>query len=229
MMKILFVLTSHDRLGQSGGKTGLWYEELAAPYYLLKQAGAEIVLASPNGGPSPVDPRSQADQFQTEYTRHFDQDPEALAALANTHRLDTVLDEQVDALFYPGGHGPIFDLPDNANSIALIEKTYAAGKPIALVCHGSSALRRPKGADGKPIVAGKRVTGFTNSEEAAIGATKDVPFLLEDELTRAGGRFEQVADWQPHSIRDGLLITGQNPASAVSAAKLLLEALAERA
>jgi putative intracellular protease/amidase len=228
-MRILFILTSHDTLGNAGGKTGLWYEELAAPYYLVKEAGAEIILASPKGGRSPVDPRSQAEQFQTKYTRRFDEDQEAQAALSSTRLLSSVTNEDVDALFYPGGHGPIFDLPDDPDSIALIERTYAAGKPIGLVCHGSSALRRVRGPDGAPIVAGKRVTGFTNSEEAAIGATDQVPFLLEDELTRAGGLFDKVGDWQPHSVRDGLLITGQNPASAESAARLLLQALAERA
>ena len=228
MVKILFVLTSHDKLGDTGDATGLWYEELAAPYYLLKDAGAEIVLASPKGGPSPVDPRSRTDQFQTEYTKRFDQDSAAQATLANTRLLSNAVNESVDAVFVPGGHGPIFDLPDNPDAIALLERTYAADKPIALVCHGSSVLRHAKAPGGASIVAGKRVTGFTNSEEAAIGATETVPFLIEDELTRAGGHFVKAADWQPNSVRDGLLITGQNPASAESTAKRLLEALKDQ-
>jgi putative intracellular protease/amidase len=224
-VKILFVLTSYETIEHTGSKTGLWYEELAAPYYLLKDAGAEIVMASPKGGRSPIDPLSQGENFQTEYTHRFDNDQEAQAALSSTSALRGVKHDAFNAIFYPGGHGPIFDLPDNPDSIALIEGTYAAGKPVTMVCHAPAALRRVRRTDGKPLVAGKRVTGFTNSEEAAIGMTDAVPFLLEDELTKAGAHFEKAADWQPYSVQDGLLITGQNPASAVSAAKLLLTAL----
>ena len=224
-MKILIVLTSHDQLGNTGKKTGFWLEELAAPYYVFKDAGAELTLASPKGGQPPLDPKSNDPAFQTDETRRFEADAEAKAALANTARLDTLSQEQFDAVFYPGGHGPLWDLAENEDSIALIEETLNAGKPVALVCHAPGVLRHARNRDGSPVVQGKKVTGFTNSEEAAVGLTDVVPFLVEDELIKSGGRFSKVDDWQPYAIRDGLLITGQNPASSTSAAETLVALL----
>jgi putative intracellular protease/amidase len=224
-MKILIVLTSHDQLGNTGKKTGFWLEELAAPYYVFKDAGAELTLASPKGGQPPLDPKSNDPAFQTEATRRFEADAEAKAALANTARLDTLSHEQFDAVFYPGGHGPLWDLAENEDSIALIEETLNAGKPVALVCHAPGVLRHARKPDRSPLVEGKKVTGFTNSEEAAVNLTDVVPFLVEDELIKNGGRFSKVDDWQPYAIRDGLLITGQNPASSTSAAETLVAVL----
>ena len=224
-MKILIVLTSHDQLGNTGKKTGFWLEELAAPYYVFKDAGAELTLASPKGGQPPLDPKSNDPAFQTDETRRFEADAEAKAALANTARLDTLSHEQFDAVFYPGGHGPLWDLAENEDSIALIEDTLNAGKPVALVCHAPGVLRHARNRDGSPLVQGKKVTGFTNSEEAAVNLTEVVPFLVEDELIKNGGRFSKVDDWQPYAIRDGLLITGQNPASSTSAAETLIALL----
>lgn len=224
-MNILIVLTSHDQLGNTGRKTGFWLEELAAPYYVFKEAGAQLTLASPKGGQPPLDPKSNDSDFQTDHTRRFEADAEAQAALANTVRLDSVSAEQFDAVFYPGGHGPLWDLAEDKHSIALIENTLNAGKPIALVCHAPGALRHARNPDGSPLVQGKKVTGFTNSEEEAVQLTDVVPFLVEDELTRKGGQYSKVADWQPYAIRDGLLITGQNPASSTVAAKTLIAAL----
>ena len=225
-MKILIVLTSHDTLGNTGRKTGFWLEELAAPYYVFKEAGAQLTLASPKGGQPPLDPKSNDAAFQTDETRRFEADAEAKAALANTVPLNSVSYEQYDAVFYPGGHGPLWDLAEDQHSIALIENTLNAGKPVALVCHAPGVLRHAKKPDGSPLVAGKKVTGFTNTEEEAVGLTDVVPFLVEDELVKHGGSFSKVADWQPYSIRDGLLITGQNPASSASAAKALIALLA---
>ena len=225
-MKILIVLTSHDTLGNTGRKTGFWLEELAAPYYVFKEAGAQLTLASPQGGQPPLDPKSNDAAFQTDETRRFEADAEAKAALANTLPLNSVSYEQFDAVFYPGGHGPLWDLAEDQHSIALIENTLNAGKPVALVCHAPGVLRHAKKPDGSPLVAGKKVTGFTNTEEEAVGLTDVVPFLVEDELVKHGGSFSKVADWQPYSIRDGLLITGQNPASSASAAKALIAFLA---
>ena len=227
-MKVLIVLTSHDRLGDTGKKTGFWLEELAAPYYALKDAGAEITLASPKGGEPPLDPRSDEASFQTEQTRHFQTDEAAKAQLASTVRLDSVRPSDFDAVFYPGGHGPLWDLAEDRRSIALIEGFIAADKPVALVCHAPGVLRHVKAPDGGPLVEGRRVTGFTNSEEEAVGLTKVVPFLLEDELTALGARFEKTSDWGEYVVTDGLLITGQNPGSSSLAAKALLEALASR-
>lgn len=224
-MKILIVLTSHDQLGNTGRKTGFWLEELAAPYYVFKEAGAQVILASPKGGQPPLDPKSNDPDFQTEHTRRFEADAEAQAALANTVRLDTVSADQFDAVFYPGGHGPLWDLAEDRHSIALIENTLNAGKPVALVCHAPGALRHAKNPDGSPLVQGKKVTGFTNSEEEAVQLTDVVPFLVEDELISKGGQYLKVADWQPYAIRDGLLITGQNPASSTVAAKTSIAAL----
>ena len=225
-MKILMVLTSHDRLGDTGKKTGFWLEEFAAPYYVFKDASAQIVLASPKGGQPPLDPASDAPDAQTPATTRFRADKPATAALANTRKLADVVDEKFDAVFYPGGHGPLWDLAEHAYSIALIEAMLAAGKPVAAVCHAPGVLRHVKAGDGKPVVAGKTVTGFTNTEEQAAGLTEVVPFLVEDMLKKNGGKYTKAADWQPHVVVDGLLITGQNPASSEPAAKALLEKLA---
>ncbi|NBI47608.1 type 1 glutamine amidotransferase domain-containing protein [Burkholderia sp. ISTR5] len=224
-MKILMVLTSHDQLGDTGRKTGFWLEELAAPYYVFKDAGAEIVLASPQGGQPPLDPKSNEPDFQTEATHRFESDAEAKAALADTVRLGSVTHDAFDAVFYPGGHGPLWDLAEDRNSIALIESTFAARKPLALVCHAPGVLRHAQGQDGKPLVNGRKVTGFTNSEEEAVQLTEVVPFLVEDELKRKGGDYSKGADWQSYVVTDGLLITGQNPASSEQAAKVVLEKL----
>lgn len=228
-MRILMVLTSHDQLGDTGRKTGFWLEELAAPYYAFKDAGAEVVLASPKGGQPPLDPKSSQPEFQTDLTRRFEADAEAKAALAATVPLSTVRQEDFDTVFYPGGHGPMWDLAEDPNSIRLIESTLAAGKPLALVCHAPGALHRAHTPDGRPLVEGKKVTGFTDTEEEAVGLTKVVPFLVEDELRDQGGIYSKGADWQPYVVTDGLLITGQNPASSGPAAKVLLDRLAASA
>ena len=225
-MKILIVLTSHDTLGQTGRKTGFWLEELAAPYYVFKEAGAEMVLASPQGGRPPLDPKSNEPDFQTDETRRFEADAEAMSALSSTVRLDSVGHDGFDAVFYPGGHGPLWDLAEDPTSIRLIEGTLQAGKPVALVCHAPGVLRHAKASDGKPLVEGRNVTGFTNTEEAAVGLTDVVPFLVEDELKRNGGQFSKIGDFEPYVLADGLLITGQNPASSGPAAKRLAERLA---
>ena len=224
-MNILIVLTSHDQLGNTGRKTGFWLEELAAPYYVFKEAGAQLTLASPKGGQPPLDPKSNDPAFQTDATRRFEADAEAKAALANTRPLDSISPEDFDAVFYPGGHGPLWDLAEDRSSVALIENTLNSGKPVALVCHDPGVLRHAKNPDGNPLVQGKKVTGFTNSEEAAVGLTDVVPFLVEDELVSKGGQYSKVADWQPYAIRDGLLITGQNPASSAAAAQALVACL----
>ncbi|WP_434681531.1 type 1 glutamine amidotransferase domain-containing protein [Pseudomonas sp. R1-18] len=224
-MKVLMVLTSHDQLGNTGRKTGFWLEEFAAPYYTFKDAGAEIVLASPAGGQPPLDPKSDEPDFQTELTRRFKADPAAQQALANTVKLETVSAEDFDAVFYPGGHGPLWDLAESSVSIALIEAFQRAGKPTAFVCHAPGVLRHVKAADGQPLVKGRRVSGFTNSEEEGVGLTDVVPFLIEDEFQALGGRYEKGPDWQSFVIEDGLLITGQNPASSEAAAKALVNRL----
>lgn len=224
-MKILIVLTSHDQLGATGEKTGFWLEELAAPYYRLKDAGAELVLASPAGGRPPLDPKSSAPDFQTGDTRRFESDPVAQAALADTAKLADMRVEEFDAVFYPGGHGPLWDLHDNDDSVALIEGFAAAGKPVAAVCHAPAVLLRARGSDGEPLVRDRQVTGFSNTEEAAVGLTGVVPYLLEDELVARGGRYRKADDWSPLAVVDGLLITGQNPASSAPVAEALLEAL----
>ena len=225
-MKILIVLTSHDELGNTGLKTGFWLEELAAPYYEFKEAGADIVLASPRGGQPPLDPKSNSEAFRTEATRRFEADAHAMAALASTVPLAEVSHEGFDAVFYPGGHGPLWDLAEDPHSVKLIESTLQAGKPVALVCHAPGVLRHARRADGQPLVDGRTVTGFTNSEEAAVQLTDVVPFLVEDELKRLGGRFERTDDWQSYVVQDGLLITGQNPASSAEAAVRVLTELA---
>ncbi|RQQ10141.1 type 1 glutamine amidotransferase domain-containing protein [Burkholderia stagnalis] len=224
-MKLLFVLTSHDTLGSTGEKTGFWLEEFAAPYYVLKDAGADITLASIAGGQPPLDPKSADAAFQTDATRRFDADAAARAALAATHKLSDVSIDDFDAVFYPGGHGPLWDLTEDADSIALIERAVATAKPVAAVCHAPGVLRHAKAPDGKPLVAGKSVTGFSNSEEELVGLTNVVPFLVEDELKANGGRYSKTNDWDPYVAIDGLLITGQNPASSELAAKALLDVL----
>lgn len=226
-MKILMVLTSHDELGTTGKKTGFWLEELAAPYYAFLDAGAEITLASPKGGQPPLDPKSDEPDSQTDETRRFHADSAAQAALASTVRLDTVNQETFDAVFYPGGHGPLWDLANDKQSISLIEQTLQAGKPVALVCHAPGVLRDVKNADGTPLVKGKKVTGFTNSEEEGVGLTDVVPFLVEDVLKQNGGLYSRGDDWQSYTVQDGLLITGQNPGSSAETAKVLLASLAK--
>ncbi len=227
-MKVLLVLTSHDQLGNTGKKTGFWLEELAAPYYTFKDAGAEMTLASPKGGQPPLDPKSDEPTFQTDLTRRFNADEAAKARLANTVRLDSVNQADYDTVFYPGGHGPMWDLAEDPNSIKLIESFIAAGKTIALVCHAPGVLHRVKNADGTPFVAGRKVTGFTNGEEEAVGLTKVVPFLVEDELLSLGAIFSKVKDWGVYTVTDGQLITGQNPASSGPAAHVLIEALRKK-
>ncbi|KNY08505.1 dimethylallyltransferase [Achromobacter piechaudii] len=224
-MKILIVLTSHDTLGDTGRKTGFWLEEFAAPYYAFVDAGVAVTLASPKGGQPPLDPKSDDPDAQTDATRRFRQDAEAQRMLANTQRLADVQAADYDAVFYPGGHGPLWDLAEDAKSVALIETMLAAGKPVSAVCHAPGVLRHAKTADGKPLVQGRQVTGFTNSEEAAVQLTDVVPFLVEDELTRLGGLYSRGPDWQPYVICDGLLVTGQNPASSVGVAEALLARL----
>ncbi|SDQ30763.1 Putative intracellular protease/amidase [Curtobacterium sp. UNCCL20] len=224
-MKILMVLTSHDELGTTGRKTGFWLEELAAPYYRFIEAGAEITLASPKGGQPPLDPVSNAPANQTEQTRRFEQDKAATEALANTVRLDSVDLADFDTVFYPGGHGPLWDLAEDQDSVALIQDTLRSGKPIALVCHAPGVLRHVTNEDGTPLVQGRRVTGFTNSEEEGVGLTDVVPFLVEDELVRLGGDYSKIGDWESYVVEDGLLITGQNPASSAAAADALVAKL----
>ena len=225
-MKILVVLTSHADLGDTGRKTGFWLEELAAPYYVFKDAGADITLASPAGGQPPLDPSSAKPDAQTDATRRFEADTDASAALADTRKLYDMRIADYDAVFYPGGHGPLWDLTNDPASIALIQDTIGAGKPVALVCHAPGVLRDVKAADGTPLVKGKAVTGFTNTEEAAVGLSDIVPFLVEDMLGQQGGDYSKTSDWGVHVVEDGLLITGQNPASSAKAAQALLAKLA---
>lgn len=222
-MKVLIVLTSHDVLGNTGRKTGFWLEELAAPYYAFKNAGAEITLASPKGGNPPLDPKSNEPDFQTEQTHRFEADAEAMAQLASTVRLDSVSQSDFDTVFYPGGHGPLWDLAEDKDSVALIESFVAANKPVAFVCHAPGVLRHVKTPAGKPLVEGKKVTGFTNTEEEAVGLTNVVPFLVEDELIAKGGIYSKGEDWSSYVVRDGLLITGQNPTSSQATAELLIK------
>jgi putative intracellular protease/amidase len=222
MMKILMVLTSHDQLGNTGRKTGFWLEEFAAPYFVFRDAGVDLTLASPKGGQPPLDPKSDLPENQTPAMARFKQDETAQQALAHTARLEDVKAEDFDTVFYSGGHGPMWDLAESPVSIALLESFYKSGKPIALVCHSPGVLRHVK-YNGEPLVKGKRVTGFTNGEEEEVQLSKVVPFLVEDELLRLGAIFEKVRNWQPFSIVDGRLVTGQNPASSTSAAKDLLK------
>lgn len=225
-MKILMVLTSHDRLGDTGRKTGFWLEEFAAPYYVFKDSGATATLTSPKGGEPPLDPKSHEPGTETPAIERFNRDPEAQSALFNTAPLSSVLPGDYDAVFYPGGHGPLWDLAEDRDSVALIEALYAAGKPVAAVCHGPGVFRHARTPAGTPLVQGKAVTGFANSEEEAVGLTGVVPFLVEDMLRDNGGNYSKGDDWQPYVATDGTLITGQNPASSEAAAIALVERLA---
>jgi len=222
-LKIVIVLTSHADLGDTGKKTGFWLEELASPYYVFTDAGTEVTLASPLGGQPPLDPKSAEPDAETASTRRFNSDATATAALATTHKLGDVKISDYDAVFYPGGHGPLWDLANDPASVTLIEAAIAAGKPVAAVCHAPGVLRDVKNPDGTSLVAGKNVTGFTDTEEAAVGLTAVVPFLVEEMLKAKGGRYTKAADWEIHVVEDGLLITGQNPASSARAAEMLLQ------
>src|SRR4051794_19978153 len=224
-MKILMVLTSHDQLGNTGRKTGFWLEEGAAPYFVFRDAGVQLTLASPKGGQPPIDPKSDLPENQTPAMTRFKKDEVAQKAFANTLRLADVKQSDFDTVFYPGGHGPMWDLAESPESIALLESFYNAGKPIALVCHSPGVLRHVT-YQGEPLVKGKRVTGFTNGEEEEVQLTHVVPFLVEDELTRLGAIFDKLPNWQPHAVVDGRLITGQNPASSTVAAQNLMNLLA---
>src|SRR6202521_5886642 len=227
-MRILMVLTSHDQLGNTGLKTGIWLEEFAAPYFVFKDAGVELTLASPKGGPPPIDPKSDVPNNQTPAMARFKQDTAAQKVFSQTAKLADMKAEDFDTVFYPGGHGPMWDLVESADSIALIESFYNSGKPVALVCHSPGVLHRVT-YKGAPIVKGKRVTGFTNGEEEEAHLTNVVPFLVEDELKRLGGIFEKGPNWQPFSIVDGRLITGQNPASSSVSAQALLKMVGQKA
>jgi putative intracellular protease/amidase len=224
-MKILMVLTSHGELGDSGKKTGFWLEEFTAPYYAFKDAGVALTLASPKGGQPPLDPKSDEPGAKSDSSERFKADPDAQTVLANTRKLSDVAADEFDAVFYPGGHGPLWDLAEDATSIALIEAMLAAGKPVAAVCHAPGVLRHAKTPAGASVVEGKEVTGFSNTEEEAVGLTQVVPFLVEDFLKGAGGKYIKTSDWAPFVVADGLLITGQNPASSEPAAKALLALL----
>ncbi|WP_110876116.1 type 1 glutamine amidotransferase domain-containing protein [Franconibacter helveticus] len=224
-MKILMVLTSHDQLGDTGKKTGFWLEEFAAPWYVFRDAGVEVTVASPKGGQPPLDPKSDEPDAQTEATKRFRGDKTAQDALANTLKLDDINADAYDAIFFPGGHGPLWDLANHPVSIALIENYWSGGKPVAAVCHAPGVLRYAKKPDGSPLVEGKRVTGFTNSEEEAVGLTQVVPFLVEEALKEKGGQFERTEDWGEYAVTDGHLVTGQNPASSAVTAQELLKLL----
>lgn len=224
-MKILMVLTSHDKLGDTGNKTGFWLEEFAAPYYVFKDAGAEVTLASPKGGQPPLDPSSDADDAQTEATKRFKGDDAAQKELANTKVLSDVSADGYNAIFYPGGHGPLWDLADDKASINLIETFAASDRPVGAVCHAPAVFKHTKGTDDKPLVSGKTVTGFTNTEEEAVGLTDVVPFLVEDMLKSNGGTYKKGDDWASFVVTDGKLVTGQNPASSEEAAHKLLSLL----
>ncbi len=225
MKNVLFVLTSNDSLGSTDKKTGFWVEEFAAPYYLLKDKGIEVSLASPKGGQPPIDPVSDTEDSSTPATKRFEKDEVTKNVLANTHKLADINETDFDAVFYPGGHGLLWDLVENERSVKLIEKFYANNKPVAFVCHAPAVLKNVKGTDGKPLVNGKKVTGFTNEEEEAVALTDVVPFLLEDMLKENGGNYSKIGDWQAYAVEDGLLITGQNPASSELVAEKLLEKL----
>ncbi len=226
MKNVLFVLTSHSELGNTGEKTGFWIEEFAAPYYLLKDKGIQITLASPKGGQPPIDPKSDAPDAQTPASIRYKADAETQKIMANTTKLAEVNQKDFDAVFYPGGHGPLWDLAEDKNSIALIEDFYKNGKTVAAVCHTPSVFKHTKNADGSPLVKGKKVTGFTNTEEDAVQLTDVVPFLVEDMLKANGGIYSKKGDWEAYAVEDGLLITGQNPASSELVAEHLLKRLA---
>ncbi len=219
---ILMVLTSHSDLGSTGEKTGFWMEEFAAPYYVFLDAGADVAIASPAGGQPPVDPNSQLPDFQTAATARFDSDELAQAKLSETIPLIDVNASDYDAVFYPGGHGPLWDLTENTTSIKLIEQFLKQQKPVGAVCHASAVFLNVNDESGEPIVKGRGVTGFSNSEESAAGLTEVVPFLLEDELIKKGGDYQKVDDWNVLAIQDGLIISGQNPASSEAAAQKII-------
>ena len=225
MKKILFVITSNDKMGDTGNDTGFWIEEFAAPYYLLKDAGYDITLASPKGGQPPIDPNSKTEDAQTEATKRFDEDNEARSLLANTHKLSEVDEADFDAVFYPGGHGVLWDLVEDETSIKLIEDFNTSKKPVAFVCHAPAVLKHVKNKDGQPLVKGKKVTGFTNQEEDAVQLTEVVPFSLEDMLIENGGIYSKIEDWHPYAVEDDNLITGQNPGSSEKVAELLAKHL----
>jgi putative intracellular protease/amidase len=227
-MKVLFVLTSHDQLGDTGKKTGFWIEEFAAPYYTLADAGVDIELATPKGGQPPIDPKSTEPDAQTEATRRFYEDEDLQHKLSHTKKLSEVRAEAYDAVFYPGGHGPLWDLANDRDSIRLIEDFTKQEKPVAAVCHGPAVLAEARAANGEPLVKGKKVAGFTNSEEEAVQLTDIVPFLVEDRLKELGGNYSKAEDWKPYVVTDGLLITGQNPASSEPAAEELLRLLKQQ-
>ncbi|MFE2860744.1 MULTISPECIES: type 1 glutamine amidotransferase domain-containing protein [Sphingobacterium] len=224
-LKVLVVLTSHDQLGDTGEKTGFWVEEFAAPYYVLQDAGVDVTIASPKGGQPPIDPKSVLPDFQTEATKRFDADKELQTKLANSLALDTINEQDYDAIFYPGGHGPLWDLTNDKTSVALIESFWAHNKPVAAVCHAPAVFRYVKDSNGQPLVKGKKVTGFSNSEEEAVQLTAVVPFLVEDELVKLGAQYSKGEDWHSYVVKDGHLITGQNPASSEETAKALFTLL----
>ncbi len=226
--KVLFVLTSHDQLGNTGDKTGFWIEEFATPYYFLKDQGVEVVVATPKGGQAPIDPKSNSEAFQTPATKRYFKDAAAQQVVAATKKLSKVKAKDFDAVFYPGGHGPLWDLAEDRRSIALLEAFYATGKPMALVCHAPAALKYVKASNGQPLVAGRQVAGFTNSEEAAVQLTEVVPFLVEDMLKSKGATYKKGADWTAFAVEDNGLITGQNPQSSHLVAEKLLELLKKR-
>ena len=227
MIKVLIVLTSHSELGNTGGKTGFWIEEFAAPYYVMADAGVKLTIASPKGGQPPIDPKSEAADAQTPATKRFNEDTALKNTLAHTVKLSEVKQSDFDAVFYPGGHGPLWDLANDTTSIALIEDFYKHNKPVAFVCHSPAALVKVKAPNGEPLVKGKEITGFSNTEEEAVKLTDVVPFLLEDEIKKLGGKYTKGADWGSYVRRDGFLLTGQNPASSEGVAKLLLKVLKE--
>ena len=227
-MKVLFVLTSHNKLGNTDKKTGFWIEEFTTPYYVLADAKMDITIASPKGGQPPVDPSSELENAQTTSSKRFYKDAELIYKVAHSVKLSEIKEVGFDAIFYPGGHGPLWDLATDKNSIALIESFYKHQKPIAFVCHAPAALVQVKTENGEPLVKGKKVTGFSNTEEAAVDLTKIVPFLLEDEIKKNGAQYSKAKDWQSYTIQDGLLITGQNPASSEAVAKLLLKTLTSK-
>jgi putative intracellular protease/amidase len=227
-MSILIVITSNDRLGDTGKPTGLWLEEFATPYYIFRDEGIKVVLASPKGGKPPIDPRSEDAEAQTDSTKRFLKDKEALEAFENTAQLSAINPSDYGAVFYPGGHGPLWDLAEDPHSIKIIEAFFAAGKPVGAVCHGPAVFRHTKRPDGVPLVQGKSVTGFSNSEEAAVGLTGAVPFLVEDMLKENGANYAKGPDWQPYVTIDGNLVTGQNPKSSEGVAWLFLDKLLNR-
>tara|TARA_R110001592_G_scaffold55740_3_gene170384 strand:+ start:3257 stop:3958 length:702 start_codon:yes stop_codon:yes gene_type:complete len=224
--KVLFVLTSHSELGNTGEKTGFWIEEFAAPYYLLKDKGVDITLASPKGGQPPIDPKSEMADFQTPATDRYNKDEATQALIANTMVLSKVSSTDYDAVFYPGGHGPLWDLAEDKDSVALIESFYSSNKPVSAVCHAPAIFKHTKNTEGQPLVKGRKATGFTNTEEDAVALTDVVPFLVEDMLKANGATYSKGSDWAPYAVEDGLLITGQNPASSELVAEMLLKRLA---